>query len=136
MSADISTPPSGLSPPVFYFHAAPKRGGVWPASEPKERVWPFLGEHFKGSLGRTLNACGRGLAGPLEELQSRREESSRNPGDFLSPGLKKAAAGRLPWPRGQGRQGCTSVKGGRQSEAVDSRGRRAGPAFGPGPTPS
>lgn len=24
-------------------------GGIWPATEPTEQVWPFLGEHLKGS---------------------------------------------------------------------------------------
>lgn len=24
-------------------------GGIWPAAEPTEQVWPFLGEHLKGS---------------------------------------------------------------------------------------
>lgn len=46
-------------------------GGIWPAAEPTEQVWPFLGEHLKGSWQDPPNT-------KLEMLQRGKEESCRN----------------------------------------------------------
>jgi hypothetical protein len=59
-------------------------GGIWPAAEPSDQVWPFLGEHLKGSWQRSPNANQRRLLGSLETLQGGREEFQKAKG-FSEP---------------------------------------------------
>lgn len=79
--ADISTPPRCLSPPCLSLSSR-EEGGVWPAAGPREQVWPFLGEHLKGSW-QDPERIGEGAAGPTGNTPAGRE-SSRNQGGFLS----------------------------------------------------
>lgn len=59
-------------------------GGIWPAAEPTEQVWPFLGEHLKGSWqdprtqswkrsrrGRKRELQGCGKHGVFQSLRSK-----------------------------------------------------------------
>lgn len=78
-------------------------GGIWPATEPTEQVWPFLGEHLKGSWQDPPNT-------KLATLQRGKEESCRNVENteifFRASDIRKAPAGRRHLP--QVRKGTTA----------------------------
>lgn len=44
-------------------------GGIWPAAEPTEQVWPFLGKHLKGSWQNPESKAGNAPEGEGRELQ-------------------------------------------------------------------
>lgn len=50
-------------------------GGIWPATEPTEQVWPFLGEHLKGSWQDPEYKAGNAPEGEGRELQRTRRHS-------------------------------------------------------------
>ena len=82
---------------MFYFYAACERVGIWPAAEPTEQVWPFLGEHLKGSWQDPQIQSWKRARGGKEgrELQ----ECGKHTETFRASHLRKAPAGRRLLPQ-------------------------------------
>lgn len=66
-------------------------GGIWPATEPTEQVWPFLGEHLKGSWQDPEYKAGNTPGGEGRELQKKAET-------LRSLRFRRSPAGRLHQP--------------------------------------
>lgn len=75
--ADISTPPSCSSPPCF-ISMQHRRGWCLASRGAQGAGLAFSWGTFERLLAEPRMHMGGGLLGPLEKLQSRREESSRN----------------------------------------------------------
>lgn len=74
-------------------------GGIWPATEPTEQVWPFLGEHLKGSWQDPRIQSWKHSRGG-------KEESCREHGDSLrsASDLRETTCWQPPPPPGAYRQ--------------------------------
>lgn len=70
-------------------------GGIWPATEPTEQVWPFLGEHLKGSWqDPRIQSWKRSRGG-----RKRVAETWKTQRFFRASDLRKAPAGRRHLPQ-------------------------------------
>ena len=61
-----------------------EEGGVWPAVEPKEWVWPFLGEHLKGSW-KNPECIWEGAAGPTGKTPEQERREFHTPWGLVEP---------------------------------------------------
>lgn len=90
-------------------------GGIWPATEPTEQVWPFLGKHLKGSWQDPEYKAGSTPEGE--------EESCRKHGDSLSASsdLRETTCWQPPPPPGAYRQWNRPAKTTNPRELCDQK---------------
>lgn len=66
------------------FPCSTEEGGVWPAAELKERVWPFLGEHLKGSW-QNPERMWEGAGGPAGRTPEQERREFQKPWGLSEP---------------------------------------------------